>query len=156
MGMARVHYWVKLQSATLSGFLKPEDLLLPLEDITCRMTRLLWAQISKLMTYQLVATTILRVNNRCDKYRTVAPAELMLGQRATSGINDIVCGYLGEVTQPNWYGTSFNDAWSARVTATNREDDNKPEDLMPLGLSRRIDRCVYVRSSPEYWEMPWE
>jgi hypothetical protein len=155
MGLARGRMWIKMQYATLSGFLKPEDLHLPDDDIKERLGSFLWAQFSKLMTYQLVIRTLLRVKKRCKHYKAVAPMELMLGQYKHSGINALVCAYLGDVAMPTWYDQDYSDMWSARVTASGREHDYEPEDLLPMSLNIRLDRYIYVKTSPQYWDMPW-
>ena len=87
------HRFDVLENAVLCGAREP--------DRYCQFAdhnkTYLFNEHSKILTYQVIIRTVLRVNERSKVYRATTAGGL------SSSLEDIVTGYLGETSMPAWY-----------------------------------------------------
>jgi hypothetical protein len=133
-----------LERALLCGYIIPDDL-------RCYRDRMETETMNKLLTYQLIMRTLLRVRQRCRFYRkeNILPPVL----------STVVCAYLGDAPARPWHGATYDQIWHARMLATGcRQECNTGSTEMPAPnfvWSAAHIETQYSKVGEGFWELPW-
>ncbi len=105
-------------------------------------------QMNKLLIYQLVRRTIVRVNRRCTLVRQE--------KKLPPDVETIVCDYLGEAPERHWHGASYDDMWDARVQPSKYHHSFGPPypTLLELPENHDNSKMEYAQVGQGFWDMP--
>ena len=145
-----------LEKAVFSGHLVQADLRW---DFGSDMDSYCAHVMNKLVIYQLIKRTSMRINQRCAVYRET--------QTLPCELSTLVCVYLGESAGELWHGASFNDMWVARVQAywTDAVDATAVGGIegenggfkftLPLPPLHGTLNLIFTKKGEDFWKMPW-
>jgi hypothetical protein len=143
-----------LEKEVLHGNIGPDQLQ---ADFGSKVQEHMAQQMNKLLTYQLIKRTIVRVNRRCVMFRQALQFPLVLEM--------LVSAFLGEAPRAPWHGASWDDMFHARVVVESSiarnataveamESDGVLRYTLPLTNVHDQLGLVYVRQGEDYWKMP--
>jgi hypothetical protein len=144
--------WHVVEFDLLNGRLKLEDM--PSEYLFV-LDKFEGLQMTKLLTYQYILRTIVRVKSRCAVVCADAPECLNIGLTREGGVLGIVCEYLGQTGFPRWYGSSYDDIWTARVKVKAKRGEAHTQPTLPVPGLLGVHHVEYIKIDSDFWKVPW-
>ena len=132
-----------LERALLHGYVKCDELT---SNFASRVKSYHAEQMNKLLAYQVIRRTILRVNRRCTLYRQE--------RSLPEDLQTVVCAYLGETPSARWHDASYDDMWIARVSPSTFPRGLLSRPFLGLHENHNNQGIEYTEIGHDFWVMP--